>query len=65
MSFKTKLVSVKWLDDLQEYLLSHETDIFHEINDFSQLRLVWDMFFENPPTKEGTTKPMMRYFDEL
>jgi len=57
-------VSIKWMDDLQYYLLSHESDIAYDIEDYSMLRLAWDMFFPEPPTKEGTTKPMKRYLHE-
>ena len=44
-----KLVDVKWKDDLEGYLKFHESDIAHKINDYGQLRLVWDMFFPEPP----------------
>ncbi len=34
-----------WREDLKSYLLSHEDDIYHEVNDFTELRRVFFVMF--------------------
>jgi len=55
MNSQASPVSTQWAGDLARYLESHENDIAFEINDFAELKLVWDMFFPKPPVEHGSS----------
>jgi len=63
--YQASPVSMKWLNDLQYYLSTHEADIAYDIEDFGTLRLVWDMFYPEPPKKEGGTEPQKDYMEDM